>query len=163
MIALDTSLLSELTRQAPDTTVLVWLDSLPAAEVRTTAITAAELLYGVARLPRGRRKTRCLWSPACRPAHRVRPAGSGRVPARVDHVSGGAVGSGRTACSGAPAGRSRTPMRAMAPVWHGARIASPTQPDRPGGRHPATRRPAGPSPPHWHRPATADTRIVPDG
>ena len=34
-----------------------WLDSLAAAEVATTAITAAELLDGVARLPDGRRKT----------------------------------------------------------------------------------------------------------
>ncbi len=58
MIVLDTNVLSELTRQAPDTTVLAWLDSLSTAEVATTAITAAELHYGVARLPRGRRKTR---------------------------------------------------------------------------------------------------------
>ncbi len=56
MIVLDTNVLSELTRQAPDAAVLAWLDSLPAAEVATTAVTAAELLYGVARLPRGQRK-----------------------------------------------------------------------------------------------------------
>jgi predicted nucleic acid-binding protein len=36
---------------------LSWLDSLPAREVGTTAVTAAELLYGVARMPAGRRKT----------------------------------------------------------------------------------------------------------
>jgi toxin FitB len=36
--------------------VLSWLDSLDASEVATTAITAAELRYGVARLPDGRRK-----------------------------------------------------------------------------------------------------------
>jgi hypothetical protein len=35
-----------------------WLDSLDATTVATTAITAAELLYGVARLPAGRRKKR---------------------------------------------------------------------------------------------------------
>lgn len=56
MIVLDTNVLSELTRQAPETTVLAWLDSLPAAEIATTAVTAAELLYGVARLPQGHRK-----------------------------------------------------------------------------------------------------------
>ncbi|MGH3764728.1 MAG: type II toxin-antitoxin system VapC family toxin [Pseudonocardiaceae bacterium] len=55
MIVLDTNVLSELTRQAPDAAVLAWLDSLPTAEVATTAVTAAELLYGVARLPAGRR------------------------------------------------------------------------------------------------------------
>jgi predicted nucleic acid-binding protein len=36
--------------------VVSWLDSLAADEVATTAITAAELLYGVERLPDGRRK-----------------------------------------------------------------------------------------------------------
>lgn len=56
MIVLDTNVLSELTRQAPDVGVLTWLDSLPVDRVATTAVTAAELLYGVARLPDGRRK-----------------------------------------------------------------------------------------------------------
>ncbi|MGH3312291.1 MAG: type II toxin-antitoxin system VapC family toxin [Streptomyces sp.] len=36
---------------------MAWLDSLPTEEVLTTAVTAAELLYGVARLPAGSRKT----------------------------------------------------------------------------------------------------------
>jgi toxin FitB len=57
VIVLDTNVLSELTRQAPAPGVISWLDSLAAAEVATTAITAAELRYGVARLPGGRRKT----------------------------------------------------------------------------------------------------------
>lgn len=57
MIILDTNVLSEVIRQTPDTDVLAWLDSLPATEVATTAITAAELLYGVTRLPDGHRKT----------------------------------------------------------------------------------------------------------
>ncbi len=57
MIVLDTNVLSELTRQYPDQGVLGWLDSVPATEVLTTAVTAAELLYGVARLPAGHRKT----------------------------------------------------------------------------------------------------------
>jgi predicted nucleic acid-binding protein len=57
VIILDTNVISELTRRAPDDGVISWLDSLPTAEVATTAVTAAELLYGVARLPSGRRKT----------------------------------------------------------------------------------------------------------
>ena len=57
MIVLDTNVISELTRQAPAPGVLHWLDSLAVPEIATTAITAAELLYGVARLPGGRRKT----------------------------------------------------------------------------------------------------------
>ncbi|HSZ70186.1 MAG TPA: type II toxin-antitoxin system VapC family toxin [Solirubrobacteraceae bacterium] len=58
MILLDTNVLSELIRPAPDTGVTQWLDSLDATAVATTAITAAELLHGVARMPRGRRRKR---------------------------------------------------------------------------------------------------------
>lgn len=58
MILLDTNVLSELIRREPNEGVVGWLDSLDASEVATTAITAAELLYGAARLPRGRRKQR---------------------------------------------------------------------------------------------------------
>jgi toxin FitB len=57
LIVVDTNVVSELTRKSPAPGVIGWLDSLAAAEVATTAITAAELLYGVARLPDGRRKT----------------------------------------------------------------------------------------------------------
>lgn len=56
MIILDTNVISELARIDPEPDVVTWLDSLPAAEVATTAITVAELLYGVARLPDGRRR-----------------------------------------------------------------------------------------------------------
>ena len=56
MIVLDTNVISELARRAPDPGVLPWLDSLDVAEVGTTAVTAAELRYGVTRLPDGHRK-----------------------------------------------------------------------------------------------------------
>ena len=56
MIILDTNVISELARQIPDSGVLAWLDSQEIAEVATTAVTAAELRYGVARLPDGHRK-----------------------------------------------------------------------------------------------------------
>ena len=36
--------------------MLTWLDSLEISDVATTAVTAAELRYGVARLPDGHRK-----------------------------------------------------------------------------------------------------------
>ena len=58
MVIVDTNVLSELTRPRPDAAVLRWLDDQPLAEVATTAITAAELRYGVARLPAGRRRNR---------------------------------------------------------------------------------------------------------
>jgi predicted nucleic acid-binding protein len=57
VIVLDTNVISELTRQDPEPGVISWLDALTKAEVATTAVTAAELLYGVARMPEGRRKT----------------------------------------------------------------------------------------------------------
>lgn len=56
MIVLDTNVISELGRRAPDPGVLSWLDSLEVSDVATTAVTAAELRYGVARLPDGHRK-----------------------------------------------------------------------------------------------------------
>lgn len=57
MIILDTNVISELARPQPHQRVVQWLDGLPTNEVRTTSITAAELLYGVARLPDGRRRS----------------------------------------------------------------------------------------------------------
>jgi toxin FitB len=56
MIALDTNVISELACQVPDRGVLSWLDSLEVSDVVTTAVTAAELRYGIARLPEGHRK-----------------------------------------------------------------------------------------------------------
>ncbi len=57
MIVLDTNVVSELMRAAPAESVIDWVDRQPAAEVHLTAITVAELLYGVARLADGARKT----------------------------------------------------------------------------------------------------------
>ena len=56
MIVLDTNVISELARLAPDPGLLCWLDSLEISGVATTAVTAAELRTGVARLPDGHRK-----------------------------------------------------------------------------------------------------------
>jgi predicted nucleic acid-binding protein len=56
VIILDTNVLSELTRPEPNQGVLNWADSVHGPEAGTTAITVAELLYGIARLPDGRRR-----------------------------------------------------------------------------------------------------------
>ena len=56
MIVLDTNVLSEVLRPAPDPTVVAWLGSLT-GDVAITAVTLAELLAGVRRLPEGRRKS----------------------------------------------------------------------------------------------------------
>jgi toxin FitB len=56
MIILDTNVISELMKQAPNAGVVAWLGDQPATGVFTTTITEAELRYGVALLPRGRRQ-----------------------------------------------------------------------------------------------------------
>jgi len=55
VIVLDTNVVSELMRPVPNAGVVRWVDQFPADEVFLTAVTAAELRYGVARLPKGRR------------------------------------------------------------------------------------------------------------
>ncbi|AMM13032.1 plasmid stabilization protein [Burkholderia sp. PAMC 28687] len=57
MIVLDTNVLSEIMRANPDENVLTWLDSQYAHDLHITSITVSELLYGVARLAHGKRKT----------------------------------------------------------------------------------------------------------
>jgi toxin FitB len=56
MFILDTNVLSEEMRASLHTAVHAWLKSKPASELFTTAITEAELLYGVAVLTNGQRK-----------------------------------------------------------------------------------------------------------
>jgi toxin FitB len=56
VIVLDTNVVSELMRPKPSAAVLDWVDRQPSAETYLTAITVAELLFGVARLPDGQRK-----------------------------------------------------------------------------------------------------------
>lgn len=56
MILLDTNVLSELMRPAPSAAVESWLGSQPTAGIFISAITEAELRYGLALLPEGRRR-----------------------------------------------------------------------------------------------------------
>ncbi|MCY1511151.1 Toxin FitB [compost metagenome] len=56
MILLDTNVLSELMRAKPAAQVVEWLDAQPAGESVICAITVAEILYGIARMPEGKRK-----------------------------------------------------------------------------------------------------------
>ena len=56
MIVLDTNVVSELMRPEPAPQVANWVRSLDRRELRTTAITVAEIKYGIARIPDGRRK-----------------------------------------------------------------------------------------------------------
>jgi predicted nucleic acid-binding protein len=57
VIILDTNVLSELLRPAPEPRVEAWLAAQDGAEVYLTAITEAELRYGVAIMANGRRRS----------------------------------------------------------------------------------------------------------
>lgn len=57
MIVLDTNVISEVVRSVPNDRVVAWLEALT-SEVAITAVTLAELLAGVGRLPDGRRKAK---------------------------------------------------------------------------------------------------------
>jgi toxin FitB len=56
MIILDTNVVSELMRAEPAPRVASWVRERDRRELRTTVITLAEIRYGIARLPDGRRK-----------------------------------------------------------------------------------------------------------
>jgi predicted nucleic acid-binding protein len=56
VIILDTNVLSALMRTAPDAQVVNWLDGQPADSIWITSITVFEARYGLAILPRGRRR-----------------------------------------------------------------------------------------------------------
>lgn len=56
MIVLDTNVVSELTRLVPSPVVLEWFARQPRSELFLTAVSEAELRYGVEILPAGRRR-----------------------------------------------------------------------------------------------------------
>lgn len=56
MIILDTNVVSEMIRPLPHPRVESWLAGLNGFDVFTTAVTMAEVLFGVRRLPDGRRR-----------------------------------------------------------------------------------------------------------
>lgn len=56
MIILDTNVVSEPLKAAPEPAVLAWLDAQASATLYLTSITLAELQAGVAALPAGKRR-----------------------------------------------------------------------------------------------------------
>lgn len=58
MIILDTNILSEALKPKPSDAVLRWLAAQEPLTVFVTAVTEAEVLYGIEVLPAGKRKTR---------------------------------------------------------------------------------------------------------
>lgn len=57
MIVVDTNVLSELMREKPEERVLAWIDRQAGGSLFTTAVTEAEIRYGLALLPSGRRRS----------------------------------------------------------------------------------------------------------
>jgi toxin FitB len=56
-VVLDTNVISELMRPQPSPAVLAWVAAQPRAELWTTYINQAEILFGIAALPEGRRRS----------------------------------------------------------------------------------------------------------
>jgi hypothetical protein len=56
MILLDTNVVSEVMKAVPDAAVVAGVDKAPRATLFVASVTEAELLYGVALLPPGRRR-----------------------------------------------------------------------------------------------------------
>lgn len=56
MIIIDTNVLSALMRSQPDTAVVAWLDGQPAESIWLTSVTLFECRFGLALLPRGKRR-----------------------------------------------------------------------------------------------------------
>lgn len=56
MILLDSNVLSELMRQQPNEAVLQWMDAHNRDDLVICSITVAEIWFGIARMPEGKRK-----------------------------------------------------------------------------------------------------------
>ena len=56
MIILDTNVISETQKKVPDAAVMNWLDAQDPTNLYLSAITAAELIFGVQSMPEGKRR-----------------------------------------------------------------------------------------------------------
>lgn len=84
MIVLDTNVLSELMRTTHDSKVTAWIAKQPMASVFTTTLTQAEIFYGLALLPAGRRRDALV--AAARPMFEIDLAGR-ILPFDIDAAS----------------------------------------------------------------------------
>jgi predicted nucleic acid-binding protein len=57
MIVIDTNVVSEIVKPSPSAAVMAWFASQTPQNLYTTAITQAEILYGIELLPKGRRRS----------------------------------------------------------------------------------------------------------
>lgn len=58
LILLDTNVISEPLRVAPESRVIEWIDAQPLETLFLSAITVAEMRFGIASLPAGKRRNR---------------------------------------------------------------------------------------------------------
>ncbi len=56
MLVLDTNVISEIMKASPSPGVMEWWSQQQSAELFTTTVTVAEILYGIEILPRGKRR-----------------------------------------------------------------------------------------------------------
>jgi toxin FitB len=56
MVVVDTNVVSELMRPVPSERVVAWVAAGPVRQMYTSALTVAEVLHGIGRLPAGRRQ-----------------------------------------------------------------------------------------------------------
>lgn len=75
MIVIDTNVISELWKIEPNLNVLAWVDAQAVETLYLSAITVAELRYGIATMPAGKRRS--IYQE--RLANQVLPAFAGRV------------------------------------------------------------------------------------
>ena len=74
MILIDTNVVSEPWKLAPDPRVLAWIDAQAIETLYLSAVTVAELRFGLATMPPGKRRTVFL--------ERFEPPHTQRCPAR---------------------------------------------------------------------------------
>jgi toxin FitB len=60
MLILDTNVISEVLRPEPNEAVVTWFESQPRHQLFTTAVTQAEIVYGITLMPKGARRQKLL-------------------------------------------------------------------------------------------------------
>jgi hypothetical protein len=88
MILLDTNVISEWMRPAPDSRVIAWLDGWPVGQLFVPAIAKAEIEAGIALLPEGKRRAALNQA-----AEVIFAVGAGVKEAQIGRPEGGPLGS----------------------------------------------------------------------
>lgn len=102
MILIDTNVISELWKVDPDPNVLAWIDAQAVETLHLSAVTVAELRFGLATMPEGRRRS--IYQN--RLEQDVLPAFAGRVlPFDLDASRAYATLMARARSEGKPIGR----------------------------------------------------------